>query len=209
MDIKTYDDAGTGPRIVVHLHGGVPAESLAQIFTDAGFEVTRTGATDRVRTEIADRVRRELPDLLSPELADLDVLPLATIEQAKRKVALQQQLLTTWGAVSFEELAAARGKSVDTTRQSVLRARRRHQLFTVEYKDTTLLPGFLLDEDLQPRKAFTGAIQALTPTGESGWALWAWFCLPSAWLGGRVPVDVAEVDDAAVTEAARRRASNA
>ena len=65
------------------------------------------------------------------------------------------------------------------------------------------------DQRPEPRPAAQEAISVLHEAGEDGWALWAWFATPSAWLGGRIPADLLATDPDRVTATARQRAAAA
>ena len=71
------------------------------------------------------------------------------------------------------------------------------------------MPSFLLDEELEPKPEAHDPIRALREAGEDGWALWAWFATPSAWLSGRVPAEMLATDPELVAESARQRATSA
>jgi hypothetical protein len=150
----------------------------------------------------------EMVRTLMPSIVDLDPVPRVALEQARRRAALHAGLLAQ-GAYTYRALAEGRQASEATTRQFVRRARDKGQLFTAVHDGETLVPAFLLDDSLEPRPAFAAAIASLSSVGEDGWALWAWFATPSAWLGGRVPAEVAAHDPERVAAAAARRASNA
>lgn len=97
----------------------------------------------------------------------------------------------------------------NNVRQWISRHRKSHRLFTVTHEGETLVPAFLLDEELDPKPGPQAAIEALRRVGEDGWALWAWFATPSAWLGGRVAAEVLATDPELVAESARQRAAAA
>jgi hypothetical protein len=166
----------------------------------------------------ASDARKELVRVLGPSLSDvpdfppvtnqLDPVPYATVEQARRLAALRASLLRT-GALSTAVIAEARGMTPNNARQWISRHRRSHRLFTVNHEGETLVPAFLLDRGFEPRIGAAKAIQALRESGEDGWALWAWFASPSAWLGGRVPAEVLHSDPELVAESARQRAASA
>ncbi len=155
-----------------------------------------------------DELRVQLTTLMTPGLDALDPIPHATVEQARRVAALRARLLAT-GAVRYEDIAEVRDAATATVRQSVHRAVKRHQLFTVSHDGKTLIPVFQLDEAFFPRPELRPVLRPLQEAGEDGWALWTWFATPSAWLDGRPPVDVLTERPDDVAEAARRRASNA
>ena len=156
----------------------------------------------------APGARDRLARTLGPSLADLDPVPRATVEQARRLAGLRTSLMRT-GAFTTAALAKARGTSANTARQWISRLRRSNRLFTVTHDGEALVPAFLLDAALEPRPEAAEAIAALREAGEDGWALWAWFASPSAWLGGGVPAEVLSDEPGRVVEAARQRAASA
>ena len=137
----------------------------------------------------APAARRELARVLGPALGDLDPVPYATVEQARRLAALRASLLRD-GAWSTAAIADARGITTNNARQWVSRHRKAHRIFTVTHEGETLVPALLLDEELEPRPAVQEPIRLLHDAGEDGWALWAWFATPSAWVGGRIPSEL-------------------
>lgn len=156
----------------------------------------------------APEARRELARALGPSLADLDPVPYATVEQARRLAALRASLLRG-GALSTAAVAEARRMTPNNARQWISRARKSHRLFTVTHEGETLVPAFLLGDELEPKPEAHEAIKALREAGEDGWALWAWFATPSAWLDGRVPAEVLDSDPELVAESARHRSMSA
>ncbi len=156
----------------------------------------------------APEARQELARALGPSLADLDPVPHATVEQARRLAALRASLLRE-GAFSTAAIAEARRMTPNNARQWISRHRKSHRLFSVTYEGETLVPSFLLDEELEPKPEAHDPIRALREAGEDGWALWAWFATPSAWLSGRVPAEMLATDPELVAESARQRATSA
>ncbi len=77
------------------------------------------------------------------------------------------------------------------------------------HEGETLVPAFLLDDQFEPRSAAQEPIRLLREAGEDGWALWAWFATPSAWVGGRVPAELLTTAPELVAESARQRAAAA
>ncbi len=206
-----HEESGSDSQLVVHevvqwltalsLELGVTREDVLKAFRDI------------LRTQIACRrhaIRSTalLSDQFTPSLTELDPVPHAAVEQAQRVAELRALLLAS-GAFTYAALAAGRGSSIPATRQWVRRAGLKNELFAVKHGNDVLIPAFLLDEALAPRAAAKPAIAALRSVGEDGWALWAWFATPSAWLGGATPSDALSTNPALVTEAAERRASNA
>lgn len=152
-------------------------------------------------------VREDLVADMVPALDQLDPVPHATVEQARRLAALKTRLLES-KAYTFRALAQGWDVAVPTARKRVDRARARDAVFTVVHDGEVLLPAFLLDGQMGIRSELAEAIRALRSAGEDGWATWAWFTSPSAWLDGSVPEELAASDPDAVATAARRRASN-
>lgn len=154
----------------------------------------------------APEAREELARALGPSLVDLDPVPYATVEQARRLATMRASLLRE-GALSTATIAEARSITPNNARQWISRHRKAHRLFTVTHEGETLVPAFLLDEELEPKPEALEAIKVLGEAGEEGWALWAWFATPSAWLGGHVPAEVLSTDPERVAESALQRAA--
>lgn len=154
------------------------------------------------------RARLELAKVLGPSLGEFEPVPYATVEQARRLAALRASLLRS-GAWSTAAIAKARGMTTSNARQWVSRHRKAHRIFTVTHEGETLVPAFLLDEELEPRPAAQEPIRLLHEAGEDGWALWAWFATPTAWVGGRVPAELLASEPDLVARAARLRAAAA
>ncbi|MGI8632435.1 MAG: hypothetical protein ACR2NA_07810 [Solirubrobacterales bacterium] len=156
----------------------------------------------------APAARRELARVLGPWLGEFDPVPYATVEQARRLAALRVSLLRD-GAWPTAGIADARGITANNARQWVSRHRKAHRIFTVTHDGETLIPAFLLDEYLEPRPAAQEPIRLLHEAGEDGWALWAWFAAPSAWVGGRIPSELLATEPDLLAESARQRAAAA
>jgi hypothetical protein len=156
----------------------------------------------------ASSARGDLARALGPSLADVDPVPYATVEQARRLAALRATLLRG-GALSTAAIANARGITANNARQWVSRNRKAHRIFTVTHDGETLVPAFLLDDEFEPRSEAQEPIRLLREAGEDGWALWAWFATPSAWVGGRVPAELLATAPELVAESARQRAAAA
>lgn len=152
--------------------------------------------------------RRDLARTLVSSLGDLDPVPYATVEQARRLAALHASLLRQ-GAWSTAAIAEARGITNNNARQWLSRHRKAHRIFTVSHEGETLLPAFLLNDELEPRPAAQEPVRLLREVGEDGWALWAWFATPSAWVGRRTPAELLDREPDVVVESARQRAAAA
>jgi hypothetical protein len=190
-------------------------EALGAVATEEGldasdvrrqvYRLVQAGALQERRSVQA---RRDLARALGPSLADVDPVPYATVEQARRFSQLRTALLGG-GAYTTAALARAKDMTANNARQWVSRHRRADRLFTVAQEGETLVPAFLLDDQLEPRHEAQPVISALRSVGEDGWALWTWFATPSAWLGGQVPADLVATEPERVTAAARQRAATA
>ncbi len=157
---------------------------------------------------VDDRTRSLLAQAFTPAWSDIDPVPWATVEQARRLGAVKAELLRS-GAFTYKALAQGWDARVETARQRVARARERNELFTVTHDGETIVPAFLLDSTMNLRPELHAPIAVLRDAGEDGWALWAWFTQPSAWLDGAVPSDLAHGDAEQVAAAATRRAAAA
>lgn len=217
--------AGSGKSHALEALGGLPVERqrfavlLAEALRSVADEIDvpeskvrnvlyRLVQAGLLQERRAPEARKDLARTLGPSLADVDPVPYATVEQARRLAALRSSLLRE-GAFSTAAIAEARGMTPNNARQWISRHRKSHRLFTVTHEGETLVPAFLLDKGLEPKRESQAAIAALRQVGEDGWALWAWFATPSAWLGGRVPAEVLATDPERVAESARQRAAAA
>lgn len=178
-----------------------------------------TGASERHSRDSAERQpskiehRVEPPDHgLTIDLApirSIDPVPHAAVANALRIRELRARLLES-GAHNYESLARGRNCTIDAARQSVSRARAKHQLITVQHEERTFVPQFLLDAVLDPIPGFAPIIARLAEVGEREWAAWTWLVTPSSWLDGEIPAEmVSRGNPDPVYEAVTRRTSNA
>lgn len=184
------------------------AEDAAVSEADVRSMVYRMVHAAALQVRRAPGARTELARVLGPSLGELDPVPYATVEQARRLATLRASLLRG-GAWSSAAIAEARGTTMSNARQWVSRHRKAYRIFTVTYEGETLVPGFLLDDELEPRPGAQEPIRVLREAGEDGWALWAWFATPSAWVGARVPAELMASEPELVAEAALQRAAAA
>lgn len=170
---------------------GAPASSARAGTTAAGYQAALLLLQQFVAAELhRERVTANfdaMVEQMMPSLVEMDPVPYAVVRQAERRAALRTELLAT-GAFTYRALAEGRGTSSANIRQWVRRARERHELFTVDHDNETLVPTVLLDEGLSPRPEFKRVIAPLVEAGEDGWGLWAWLVNPSPWLDGATPV---------------------
>jgi hypothetical protein len=193
--------------LLVQAVGSVAGESEVSE-ADVRSMVYRVFQAALLQEQKAPGARRDLARVLGPSLGELDPVPHAIVEQARRLAALRASLLRD-GALSTAAIADARGITANNARQWVSRHRKAHRIFTVAHDGETLVPAFLLDDELEPRPAAQEPIRLLHEAGEDGWALWAWFATPSAWVGGRVPSQLLATEPERVAESARQRAAAA
>ena len=141
--------------------------------TDVRSMVYRMFQAALLQQQRAPRVWLELAKVLSPTFGEFDSVPYATVEQARRLAEVRAALLRK-GAWSTAAIAGARSINTNNARQWVSRHRKAQRIFTVTHEGETLVPAFLLDEQMEPdprRKNHSRSREA----GEDGWALWAWF----------------------------------
>src|SRR2546430_139053 len=105
-----------------------------------------------------------------------------TVTDAARRREAQRSSSSRRASAGTAAIAEARRMTPNNARQWISRHRKSHRLFSVTYEGETLVPSFLLDEELEPKPEAHDPIRALREAGEDGWALWAWFATPSAWL---------------------------
>ena len=103
------------------------------------------------------------------------------VELARRQHAARQDLATHHPSVTYEMLAEARNQTEPAVRPWVRRMREAGKLVTVDY-GTTLIPSFQFDTQYHLVPAVSEAVQSLTASGMSGWAVWRWFCTTNPWL---------------------------
>lgn len=104
------------------------------------------------------------------------------VELARRRHVMWHRLVTEQPSVDYGLLAAARGQTEAAARQWVRRLRNEGKLITVDHSGT-LIPSFQFDSDYEPIPAVADAVQTLTGSGMSGWAVWHWFSSVSPWVG--------------------------
>lgn len=178
-----------------------------------------TGARERHSRDSTERRPSEMEQRVDPTdhrltidlapIRSIDPVPHAAVANALRIRELRTRLLES-GAHNYESLARGRNCTVDAVRQFVSRARAKHQLITVQHKERTFVPQFLLDDVLNPIPEFAPIIARLTEVGERGWAAWTWLVTPSSWLDGETPAElVLRGNPDPAYEAVTRRTSNA
>lgn len=148
----------------------------------------------------SDRTRSELLEVM--QSVGLDPVPHATVAAAER-LARHRDALVLSGAYTFEALAELRGDDGggSATRTWVSRKRRTNELFTVQYRDSVLVPAFQIRMGA-PIAQLREPLTVLVDAGFQGWELWSWFTTPSGYLSGRAPIDILDEDSAAVARAA-------
>jgi hypothetical protein len=94
-----------------------------------------------------------------------------------------------------------------TTRTWLSRRRDAHALLTVSHNGRTLLPGYQLDDNGEPRPELAPILDALLTAGVTGWTLWTWLSAPAALLSGDTPEHLARTAPQRVLRAAQRFAA--
>ena len=77
------------------------------------------------------------------------------------------------------------------------------QVFGFEWRASVWIPMFQFDAEDLALKPGAQRVRAELPSLWSGWTLASWFAGPNAWLDGRSPADVLNLDLDAVIRAAR------
>lgn len=80
------------------------------------------------------------------------------------------------------------------------------RIFVLDWRGDSWIPMFQFDADDLSCKAGPALVRAELAGLDSGWAIAYWFAQPNAQLGGRLPVEVVDLDLSAVVDAARYRA---
>lgn len=213
MTDGTMDEAGSGgdelgERLATWLEGLGLAPHLATaglptfdrdpqghaVWTDPGTGKTMTGA----QLEDLDRLLHEQGS--DPEHA----VPVPLVQIARRARVREELLASPW--FTYESLARLREATVDATRFSVHKAAAAHRLLVVADDEQTLVPGFQLTEEGQPRTDLAPVLEPLLAAGMDPWKVWTWLTQPAALLGGLVPEQaIARDDDAAMVRHAAVR----
>lgn len=134
----------------------------------------------------------------------LDLVPPASLEQARRMAAVRDRLLAT-PAFTYDTLAELRNDAtVSATRTWVSRRRDAREMFTVSDHQRTVIPAFQFDETGRLRDELAPLIGTLVDAGVDGWPLWLWLTSTTGWLSGAIPEQVAATDPARALFAAQR-----
>ena len=80
------------------------------------------------------------------------------------------------------------------------------RIFVLDWRGDSWIPMFQFDADDLSCKTGPALVRAELVGLDSGWAIANWFAQSNAQLGGRLPVDVVDLDLGAVVDAARCRA---
>lgn len=144
-----------------------------------------------------DNERMDLREALSSRINEImlqaGITPVshASQRQIQRSAALRRHLIDDEGAETYASLAERQGKQESSVRTWVSRARKSHELFTVEVQGQTLIPGVLLTVEGKIDHAIAEMIRPLLTDDIGGWSLWAWLTSPTGLLSGDTPAEVA------------------
>lgn len=120
-------------------------------------------------------------------------LSTVTHSQNRRYIELQNRLLRDYKAYTANQLAVLQNNTVDETQAYLDEQESKHTVFTVDNNGVTLYPAFLFNDKGKVRKVIGNLVQVFKGSF-TGWAAWAWFCLPTGLLSGNVPIDIAHTD---------------
>jgi hypothetical protein len=129
-------------------------------------------------------------DAIARYAPDIDIPPPAVLDQARRNIALQVDLLREFGAISAADLAELAGSRAKRPTTTVDNWRRAHKVVTVRWREQTLVPGFLLGADGQPNLVAQPALTCLADQGFTDWQATLWWTVPAPALDGERPVDL-------------------
>lgn len=129
-------------------------------------------------------------EMIARYAPDIDVPAPAALDQARRNIALQADLLREFGAISVADVAELAGSRAKRPTTTVDNWRRAHKIVTVRWRDRTLVPGFLLGGDGQPDPVAQPALACLAEQGFTDWQAALWWTVPAPALDGQRPVDV-------------------
>lgn len=129
----------------------------------------------------------------------------AAVLQARRNAQARSALLGEFGALRSQEVADLAGSRASNRAALATRWRAERRVVAVPIGDQLLYPGFQFDAEGRPNPTVSRALAWLgSDPLASDWQTALWFATPTAWLGGRRPVDLLDGDPEAVVEAARR-----
>ncbi|MDP2775197.1 MAG: hypothetical protein Q8O61_16720 [Nocardioides sp.] len=140
---------------------------------------------------------RQLEDLLRSEGSEPEhAVPVPLLLIARQARVRRELLDDPW--FTYETLAALRGTSVNAARFAVHKAHNDHRLLIVATDGGTVVPGFQVTADGEPRPDLEPVLRPLLAAGMDPWRAWAWLTQPSGLLGGKVAerlaADPAEAD---------------
>jgi hypothetical protein len=140
--------------------------------------------------------------------ANVELIPPASVEQARRLAILRKKLLST-PVFTTDTLGELRGDvNSSTTRTWISRARDRGALFTVKFEGKTIVPALQLSDSGAPRDEYAPVLAPLLEAEIDGWTIWTWLTSPTPLLSGRSPADLVSEAPERVSYAARRFASS-
>lgn len=147
--------------------------------------------------------------LLSTMLrAEVELIPPASVEQARRLAGVRKALLAT-PVLTHETLGEVRGDSnPSTTRTWVSRARERGRLFTVKVDGRSVIPALQLTDSGDLRDEYAPVLSPLLEADLDGWAIWIWLTTPSPLLSGGIPDRLITETPERVRRAAQRFAAS-
>jgi hypothetical protein len=168
-------------------------------YTDTAPERARLAA---IRATLESAIRTGKLERVIDALLPHEVPPFASVWHARRNAEVRLALVVEHGAWTAAEVAEGAGSRA-TNRSALASAwRSAGRVLAVEWNGTTLFPAFQFDSAVQPRPAIASALTHLRAAGLSDWQQAPWFTTGTGWLNRRRPVDLLDVDPAAVVVAA-------
>ena len=155
----------------------------------------------RARTALASYINQAL-------LAEgVELVPAASQRQIQRSASLLKQLVEVQGAETYASLSELRGTQESSVRTWVSRARKQHEMFTVELQGQTLVPQVQLTDSGNINPLIADLARPLIMAKLDGWSIWSWLTRPSGFLSGEVPALISRTNAKRANKAAERYAA--
>lgn len=129
----------------------------------------------------------------------------ASQRQKSRNVASREAFLAEFSTLTPEQVSAV----CREPRSRAASAEGPAPPFGVDHAGRILYPTFQFDDQGRSKASVQAVLRALPPElVQGGWQLALWWVTPTARLGGRRPVDLIDVDPAAVVATAQAEADD-
>lgn len=155
----------------------------------------------RARTALASYINQAV------FASGIELVPAASQRQIQRSASLFKQLIEDQGAETYASLSELRGTQESSVRTWVSRARKQHEMFTVELQGQTLVPQVQLTDTGNINPLIVDLVRPLILAKLDGWSIWSWLTSPSGFLSGDIPALVSRTNAKRANRAAERYAA--